>query len=179
MAFLEVITRTYKRPTMLRRCKESLPGHSPGELRHTVLNDPIGRGVGWANGRLATHTPNARYVWILDDDDECVHSTLLVELKRIAAQEDPELIMLRMDHGPRGVLPTVLTWGLAPVHGRIGCSAFVTRSDLWMKHRHVWAGARYYSDFEFISAAFADARNVYWHDVVASRVQRISLGMPE
>lgn len=179
MAFLEVVTRSYKRPTMLARCKESLPAHEAGELRHTVLVDLIGHGVGWANGQLARFTPIGKYVWLLDDDDECARPSLLRELKKIAQDEDPEVIMLRMDHGPRGVLPDDYTWGLMPVHGRIGCSAFVTRGDVWLRHRQVWAGAKYYSDYEFIRAVFQDAQHVYWHDVVASRVQRISLGMPE
>lgn len=179
MAFLEVITRTFKRPGMLMANMASLPLHTPDELVQRLLVDPVGRGVGWANARLADVNPRADWVWILDDDDECIRPSLLAELQEIAAADKPELIMMRMDHGPRGVLPDKLTWGLRPTHGRIGCSAFVTRADVWMRHRHVWAGGRYYSDYEFIAAAWDACQSVYWHDVVASRVQRISLGMPE
>lgn len=179
MAFLEIITRCYKRPEMLKANRASMPEHAPGELIHTLLPDPHGHGVGWANARLARFYPSANWVWILDDDDMCVRPSLLAELQQIVAAEDPDLIMLRMDHGPRGVLPDDLTWGLRPTYGRIGCSGFVTRKDLWLAARHVWAGGRYHSDYEFIAAAFDAAQAVAWHDVVASRVQRISLGMPE
>jgi hypothetical protein len=37
----------------------------------------------------------------------------------------------------------------------------------------------YHSDFNFIAAVLESGPLVYWHDVVASRVQRISIGRAE
>jgi hypothetical protein len=83
-----------------------------------------------------------------------------------------------MDHGPRGILPRE-NWQRRPVLGDIGCSAFVVRRAVWMRHRHAFNGAEYASDFDFIASIFEQDYEIYWYDCVASRVQRISLGQPE
>jgi hypothetical protein len=84
-----------------------------------------------------------------------------------------------MDHGKMGVKPDNGYWGKPPEGGHIGVSAYVTRRDVWQQHAGAFLSAHYASDFDFISAVFASRPAVYWHDVVASRVQRISHGAPE
>jgi hypothetical protein len=181
MPFLEILTRAYKRPLMLNRNKASVQALGKDVL-HTVLHDSVGRGIGWSYRSLAAYARYlaGNYIWILDDDDECIHPTLVDELKQIVIQCAPDVIMVRMDHGePLGILPS-LYWQHPPVQGQIGCSAFIVRRKVWQKHADAMQSGHYASDFDFISAIFASDPEIYWHDVVASRCQRsLSNGAPE
>lgn len=179
MAFLEVLTRTYHRPDMLAANTRSLLAQTDDDWIQTILPDNEGRGVPWAQERLEEYAPfiSGEYVWILDDDDRCIRDTFVEELKGIVIDHRPDVIMVRMDHKERGVLPPA-GWRQAPVHGLIGCSAYVVRREVFQLHAGVWGGAKYHSDFEFIRAVYGSGANVYWHDVIASEVQRISLGAP-
>jgi hypothetical protein len=179
MTFLEVVTRCYKRPQMLATNQASLEAQTCDDWRQTLIMDDVGRGMGWAQEQLAKVDVSGRYIWILDDDDECIRPALVEELRVIAAEHNPGVIMLRMDHGKMGVKPDNGYWGKPPEGGHIGVSAYVTRRDVWQQHAGAFLSAHYASDFDFISAVFASRPAVYWHDVVASRVQRISHGAPE
>lgn len=179
--FLEVVTRTFRRPKALAACMTSVALQSVSDHRHVVLHDDVGIGVTKANALLATYTPRAEYVWVLDDDDLCVDATLVASLRDVAWVLDPPAFVLKMDHGPElGVLPS-WSWEVAPVEGDIGCSAIVTRRDVWMLHRQAWASGRYASDFDFIAAVFdAHGPQIVWLDRVASATQNgRSMGRPE
>ena len=179
--FLQVVTRTYKRPTMLAANMASIAALG-SDVRHTLLRDEKGIGVAAANAQLAEFEPVARYVWVLDDDDVCTYDNLLADLKYLAwLQNAPPAFIVRMDHGPElGILPNAVGWRKAPREAGIGCSAIITRRDVWMRHRQAWATGRYAADFDFISAVWESwQRTIVWHDVVASRCQRISRGLPE
>jgi hypothetical protein len=177
--FLEVVTRTYRREAMLAVNQAVLRLQSDGDFVQTVLADDVGRGIGWAQEQLAEHAPRlaGRYVWILDDDDLCVHRTLVAELKAIVAEHDPDVIMLRMDHGPLGVLPNG-TWGQGVAQGHQGCSSYVVRREVFQAHAGAWRSARYESDYDFISAVWQSGPSVLWYDCIASAIQRISKGEP-
>lgn len=181
MAFLEVITRAYQRPIALAVNQASLREQTSDDWRQTLLVDDVGAGINASHVRLAENAPRltGAYVWLLDDDDECIRPTLVAELKAIAAEHDPDVIMLRMDHGKRGILPDDAHWERPPEVGRLGCSAYVVRRPVWQQHADAWRSARYESDFDFIAAVFETGPRVHWHDVVASRVQSIGLGRPE
>lgn len=181
MPFLEVLTRCYRRPKMLTFNQASLERQTDPDWTQTLLVDESGAGVAAAQERLGSHAPHlvGDYIWILDDDDECVRDTLVAELKEIAAAHDPDLIMLRMDHGERGILPGSFDWEKPPAIGRVGCSAYVVRRQVWRNYAGVWFPGRYHSDGDFIRAVYAGTEKVYWHDVVASRVQWIGFGRPE
>jgi len=178
--FLEVVTRCYKRPEMLARNQASLKTQTCENWTQTLLVDDVGRGVEWANENLGNYAPQLTgdYIWILDDDDECSRETLVEELYQIAKYK-PDVIMLKMDHGPRGILPDLGYWGEPPVHAHIGISAYVIRRELWQIYAGEWFPGVYFSDFVFIAAVFQSDPVVYWHNVIASKVQRISLGQPE
>lgn len=177
--FLEVVTRCYKRPAMLAANVASLQAQTCDRWKQTLLVDDVGRGVAWANGNLAGFVPTGHYVWLLDDDDLCIRETLVAELFEIVPWFNPDVIMLRMDHGELGVLPDDGIWGQGPALGRIGNAAYVVRREIWLNHAAAWERATYDGDFYFIEAIFRDAPRVYWHDVIASRVQRISRGRAE
>lgn len=181
MPFLEVITRCYKRPVMLAANQASLQEQSCHDWIQTLLVDEIGCGVGWANGNLAAYAPKlvGDYIWILDDDDVCIRDTFAAELKSIVDQYKPDVVFVKMDHAELGVLPDAESWGLQPEGARIGTSAFVVKREVWQAHAGAWRSAHYASDFDFIAAVWASKPTVYWYDVIASRVQRISRGAAE
>lgn len=171
--WLEVITRTFRgRPQMLRRNLDSLLRMTDGDWRQTVIADTERRGVAWANANLRTVEPVGFYVWVLDDDDECVRPALVQELKAIWEIVQADVVVVRMDHGVElGVLPDQAHWREAPAEGHIGASALIVRREVWRTHRESW-GERYAGDFDFIDAVMHDpALTIFWHDVVASRTQ--------
>lgn len=182
---LEVLTRTMgNRPQMLARNTASLQRQSDPDWAQSLLVDVVGVGVAASHRLLADHEPRGEWVWCLDDDDECIYPELVADVRRIAAEQPAAgCIFVRMDHGPLGVLPDAATWGGPPVHGHIGISAYIVRREVWMTHRHAWLSLRYQSDYDFIRTVYALESwvrgGIVWHDVVASRVQRISHGAAE
>lgn len=181
MAFLEVLTRVYKRPAALAVNQASLLAQTDDDWMQTLLVDPVGAGIPASHERLADQAPELTgdYIWVLDDDDECIRPELVAELKAIAKAHEPNVIMMRMDCGPRGVLPDDGHWGLPPVEGRVASACFVVRRDLWQACADDWRSGRYAGDYDFIAAVFETTARVHWHDVIAARVQSIGLGRPE
>lgn len=180
MTTLEVLTRTYRRPQMLARNMASLEAQTCGDWVQTLLRDTFGRGIGWSYTNMAAYAPQlvGDYIWVLDDDDECIRPTLVAEIQAIVHRDpDVEVIFVRMDHGRLGVLPSV-NWGKSPVEGDIGVSAYIVRRDRWQQYAPAFAPV-YAGDYAFITAVYASTHHHVWHDVVASRVQRISHGQPE
>lgn len=177
--FLEVITRTCNRPALLAVNQASLQIQTCDDWTQTILADDMRRGMAFAQARLADFQPAGDYLWLLDDDDMCIRPELVEELKAIAAAHKPDVIMLRMDHGPLGVKPEDEFWRRPPVQGRIGCSAYVVRREVWLEHAQTWRTGQYWSDYLFIADVWRCNPVVYWHDVIASQVQRISNGAGE
>jgi hypothetical protein len=179
MTLLRVLTRCYRRPAMLQRNIASLCAQSSDDWEQTLLVDTVGVGVPAAQRVLAEQGRylEGAYVWVLDDDDECIRPTLVEELQGIAAMHDPDVVMVRMERNG-AELPEPAYWGRAPQVGHVTCSGYIVRRALWQQHADAW-GAHYSGDFDFIAAVFATDPEVYWHDVVASAVQRISYGEPE
>ena len=179
--FIEVLTRCYKRPMLLANNITSLKAQIGGDWIQTLLVDDEGRGIGWASENMGRYAGKlaGQYIWVLDDDDVCTRPTLFNELQAIANRHDPDVIMMRMDHGPRGVLPDAAHWERPPAHGYVGVSAFVVRRSVWQAQAWAWSPGVYHSDFNFIKAVFESDPRVFWYDVVASRVQQIGLGYPE
>lgn len=180
--FLEVITRCCRRPQMLAENKAAFERQTCRDFIQTFLVDDIGRGKVWAEDNLRESVQHFKghYIWLLDDDDLCIRDTLVHELRAIAQLLSPDVIMVRMDHGPLGVLPPDELWQQRPQPGRIGGSAVIVRREAWQVHGEAWREGVYHSDFEFIDSLFRDGSlSIYWLDVVASKIQRISLGNPE
>lgn len=179
MSFLTVITRTYKRPGLLARNQASLAAQTDPDFEQILLVDDAGRGVAWANAQLrdVAGQISGEYVLVLDDDDRVAADDLIARLK-IAAAERPGVIMTRMDHGPRGILPEPEYAGQLPPRAHVGCSAPIVRADIWRACAPAW-GAAYDGDYDFVAALFATGTPVVWLPVIATAVQQIGLGQPE
>ena len=179
--FLEIVTRHLTtRPTLLAQNQASLSQLQDNDWRQTLLIDTEGQGVPWANANLGVYAPQfaGDYIWILDDDDLCIYPPLVGDIKAIATKHDPDIIFVRMDHGADGILPDDENWGHAPGYGGIGTSAFIVRRSVWQAHAYAWIAVRE-SDYTFISHVWDAGPRVYWHDVIASRIQQRGEGRPE
>lgn len=146
----------------------------------TFLVDATGRGIGWSYDNLAAYAPQLTgdYIWLLDDDDCCIYPELVTGLRTIVDECNPDVVMVRMDHGPLGILPSV-GWGHFPAQGDIGCSAYIVRRSLWQAHSPAMTPGHYASDYDFFRSFMRDCPRICWWDIVASRVQRISNGRAE
>jgi hypothetical protein len=138
-----------------------------------VIPDLERRGVAWAVANLATVEAHGDWVWILDDDDECIDPCFVAGLRSWCV--DADVVMVRMDHGePLGILPDDGTWEREPQLGHVGTSAFVVRRDVWNLFRPLWQPF-YYGDFLFIHGLWGAGLRFVWWDTVASKTQRGSL----
>lgn len=185
MAFLEVLTRVLatggrvRRPTLLARNQESMTAQTDPDWIQTLIYDYEGGGVAAANVRLRTQGASGEYVWQLDDDDLCVMPGLVAELKRLASIYEPEVFVVRVDHGEQmGILPPDGDWERNLHRYLVGGSSLIVRSDMWYAHRDAW-GEAYDGDWNWICDVMRGCSNVVWLDQVAARVQRISRGQPE
>lgn len=174
---VEIVTRHLStRPGLLRRNQASLEQLTSRNWVQTILPDDVGRGVAWANAQLRTFEPTGDYVWILDDDDECILPTMARDLETIADAYHPQAIMVRMDHGPElGILPSDRGWRGHLHEGGVGCSAMISSRATWMAYRHAW-GERYAGDFDYVRAVQRAGVHVYWWDVVASKISNRNIG---
>jgi hypothetical protein len=183
MPFLEIVTRTFnQRPKMLAANVASVEALRGADATQVLLVDLEKRGVASANAMLAEFTPCGQYVLVLDDDDVLTHMGLVEDLKQLAWMHgNPPAFIVRMDHGDwLGVLPSDNDWKQEPHEAGIGSAALIARKDVWMAHRATWASGRYASDFDFIHSVWCEyGGHIVWHDVVASKCQRISRGQPE
>lgn len=176
MALLEVISRTYKRPALLRHNRASVELLGP-DVRQVFLVDEVGLGIAASYERLSEHEPGASWVWILDDDDLCIYDQMAYDLSIIDCLNF-DVVMCKMERDGF-IFPDKFTWQKPPELGHICVSCFIVRRDVWMQHRHAFAPGSYSSDFNFIASVFATKPSVYWLDKIVSKTQQVSKGEPE
>lgn len=166
---------------MLMANIRSLMAQSISDWEQAFLVDSVGLGIGASYKRMAHFEPIGAWIWILDDDDVCVHDALVADLRHIVdANPAVQVVMVRMDHGDElGILPDEAVWQKEPIMGHLGVSSYIVRRDVWQRHKAAFTSGTYASDFDFIADVWREQPVVVWHDVVASRVQRISHGATE
>ena len=177
---LEVVTRHLtSRPRMLRFNQQSLERLCGGDWIQTVIVDDVGIGIERTHENFRSFTPSGDYVWILDDDDECILPSFVVDLEKIIQSNSPDAVVVRMDHGRGlGILPNNGMWGKTLHRGLVGCSALISSRDTWMKNREAW-GSSYSGDFDYVHSVQSSVANLFWWDVVASRARQQSYGAGE
>jgi hypothetical protein len=178
---LEILTRHFaRRPNLLAVQQASLARQSSRAWKQTLLIDEVGRGVAWANAQLANHAPAGDYVWILDDDDECICDTWIGDLHLLIEAHDPDVVWVKNDVHGHGVIPEPDYWQNRPVFAHIAMSCFVVKRVVYLRHAHAFrrdVGA----DCSFAQAVY-DATQPYrqlWHECTVMRTQRVSRGQPE
>lgn len=181
MPFLTVITRTIpSRTAMLRKNIDSLTMQTDPDYQQLVLKDNQRRGVDWANGRMAERDWSdieGDYVLVLDDDDLMIENSLIERMKESHTLPRPDLFILRMDHGPLGILPNDENWECEPMRACQGCSSVIPSRELFKRAVKHYA-PQYDGDFDFVKACYDFSEKTYWLDIVATRVQQIGAFSP-
>lgn len=171
MPFLTVITRTVaRRGELLARNQKSLAEQVDPDYQQLVIMDEDERGVNWANGMMASRAwgdIQGDYVMVLDDDDELANPRVIHYLK--AHNYGQDLYIVRMDHGPRGILPSP---GAEIKKGGIGCSGVIPKRELFLKAVKHYRPA-YDGDYDYIQACLDLAWGVTRLNYVASKVMQI------
>jgi len=169
--FLSIVTRTYRRPTLLANCIESLKAQTDQDFEHIIIRDDIGIGIAETYRRLRNQDVNGEYVWVLDDDNVVVEPTFIRQLKM---QADFGYLILEGMVSDR-VLPDTDEPQLA----HIDMMNIVVCRVVWEDHKKDF-GARYEGDWDFI---YAVTSNGLWGGKklpgVMAKTQKISHGQPE
>ena len=185
MAFLSIVTRTYKRPEALKRCKRSIARQADQDVEHIIIRDTVGVGCVEAYRLFLNVQPRGEYVMILDDDNLLASPWLVSDLKAVAEQHDPDVIVFKMDNAELGILPGRVMWRLPPIHGHIGSCNVAVKSHVW--DACIGAIATdgkggppvYHSDLYYLKAVWAYTQSIYWLDKIGVTVPVVSRGMVE
>lgn len=180
MPFLTIYTPTYKRPTYLRRCVESVCTQTvyPKQVQHIIVEDKIGVGVGGMYAEVARHVAEMTgdYVYILQDDDVLATNRVVERLMEFAAGQDqpPVIICRNIKNGNR--YPVI--WRAEPAKGLIDLGNYVTRRDVFAKYVNDF-GKYYSGDFPFIRKLWDEQIKFYWLDMLLAKAQALGMGKPE
>lgn len=174
MPFLSILTPTYKRPTMLEVCRESVRQQTRFDVvQQLIMEDTQGIGVGGQYslyGQIAPLLPGD-YVMVLCDDDYLCDPHLVEDMISIVDAHHPQLIMVRWQYDKR-VLPDGDCWHGEPREGFLGLSNWIVSGNVWRAFAHCH-GNRYAGDFDFIAAIWPAVRDsVYWHDKIVVATQK-------
>src|SRR5512139_2183289 len=177
MAFLTIITRSFRRYESLARCVKSAACQTDPDVEQRIIYDALGRGVEWSYLNLRGVDPAGEYVMLLDDDDYLIEPGFVAQLKETVIQHaTPDVVFVGMD-----VSGTVMpVWEHGLKRGWIACSCFVVKREVWLEHTKDFR-ADYSADWYFIEAVCRCPRqHTQAHlDTVASTVGRVSHGKPE
>ena len=176
--FLSVVTRCHpNRPKYFADNAASLARQTCRDFEHVIIQDSVGRGVGWANAQLQHANPKGDYVMVLDDDDYLTCPGAIETLKEATA-ERPEIVLFKVDHKGLGILPSAKVWKKKPVGGHIGSCDFIVRRDVWNQHIAAFAQPMN-GDIAFLRSLWRDGIDAVWLDSQLAAVQRISRGRGE
>lgn len=180
MPFLSIVTRCYKRPTMLEKNIASVKEQTDQDYEHIFLVDMDGHGVSWANHQFYRHRdkPVGDYIYMLDDDDMLTEPTAIERFKEITKSK-PDLVMCKFDCGPWGVLPSPGMWiNQWPKLTKVGTPCFITRRDVWYDNiRHFCQPTA--GDYYFLATIWPNLKSIEWLDLIVGKVQQIGQGRPE
>ena len=86
---LTILTRTFQRPTLLKRNQDSLAMQTCQDYQQELLEDTKGLGAGGSGILLQKKIVKGDYVWVLDDDDYIIGGGYIGHSGRHAAQLAP------------------------------------------------------------------------------------------
>ena len=154
--FVTLYTNTFRRPTALAKCFESVGRQTAvEEIEHVVIPDHVGHGVAPAlYGRLPWYADALRgqYINLLCDDDVLAADDVVAKVKQFAeGRQYPPVIVTRVIKGAQ-TLPTCDPEG-PPVCGSVDLTSYLVRRDIWQKHVPDY-GVRYEGDFDHATALY-------------------------
>lgn len=190
LPFLTVVTRhCHGREELLARNQESLRRQSDQDFEQVLIVDDTPwswDGLNEADRSFVGHTNRVRgeYVYILDDDDLLVGSDFVREVKRVAREYNPDVIMVRVQRTAPGFLGEILpcsdAWGSRPLAGHVGAPCFVVRRVLWVEHIWIFGdpgklptATSGFGDCEFVRHLYDLGCSFYWLDRIVATVNRI------
>ena len=178
--FLSIVTRCFRRPTLLARNISSVSSQTDADLEHIFIVDEIGIGKEAANQVLALnkHLVNGQYVLILDDDDILVYDNYVRDLKDIAERYNPDVIISKMRWHLGVEKPEKRWWKRPPKDGHIGSPCFAVRREVWLNHIHAFGTPRG-GDFYFIRTLWDAGYKFHWWKQVTAEILQIGKARPE
>lgn len=185
MPFLSIVTRTYKRPRGLARCKLCLEGQTDHDFEHLVVEDTVGLGVAQSHQLIRDSRPKGDYVMILDDDDFAATPYMVSDLKAAAQAYDPDVIVFRQNNAQLGILPDRFVWQQYPIKGHISGSCVAVKWHVWtacipaIMTGGLNGGPCYEGDFYYIDAVWHYTTKLHWLDKVLVIVPHIGRGGTE
>ena len=184
--FVSFVTRCHKRPRMLLRCLTSISRQDDPDFENVIIVDEAGIGVVAANALYNKPENKSRvhgnYVHLIDDDDVICSTDFVSVVKRIAAEHNPDVIIVRVKHPNGSVLPDAPVWMKKPIGGHIGGSSVVVRRDVWLQHIHAFGDGKIYGgDLDFVTELFNPRHNlrIYWCNRIMVEVPRQNRGQVE
>lgn len=162
--FLSFYTPTYRRPTLLARCEESV-GAQTIPCEHVVIPDAVGIGIDGVFAAVPAHAHKVTgdYVHFLADDDVLAFPDVAARVEVFArAQALPDVIIVR---AIKNGLDLPFSRSGPPVMGQIDLGCVITRRDIWLQHVHDY-GHRYEGDFDHVSAMWQAGRRFVYSDIL-------------
>lgn len=177
--FLTCYTPTYRRPTQLAACLESVRTQTlVAEIEQIVIPDHVGLGIGGMFQQIQRYAAavHGQYVHVLADDDVLASPQVVESVRAFAvAQGHPPVILVSACKGGATYPSSAEAW--PPVCGAIDLGCIVTRADVWAAHVHQY-GNRYEGDYDFMAAvAGAGHAAARWDGLFL--VGGVSQGQPE
>lgn len=177
--FLTVYTPTYKRPTLLERCKQSV---AVQELpcQHVIVEDTVGLGVGgmYRDIQNHVHEVNGDYVLVLSDDNCLMDIDVSLDLLNFVESHDwPDVVVWRGKIN-NIIYPTVHCWQKRPIECHIDLSCFVVKKQHWVDNADDWPDS-YEGDYHFINKQFERGLRFEWFDRLSYFAMQVSRGAPE
>lgn len=170
MSFITFYTPTYKRPSYLAVCRQSVQKQTCKDFQHMVIVDDTGIGVDGMFLDIRRHVEQirGRYVYILADDDRLIDERCVKTLRDFCDQwgNPPVVIVKNWKWGQ--VFP--LVWEAEPELTKIDTGNFVVRADVFRENADAF-GLRYEGDFDFIHNLWNQGYPFAWFDYLFSEMQ--------
>jgi hypothetical protein len=170
---LAILTRTFKRPKLLKRNQESLAVQTCQDFNQVLIEDKDGIGIPESHKRFHDLDVDGRYVWLLDDDDFINNKTFVETVKQIIDEKKPDVVICAAIILGK-ILPDVLPLELA----HCGGINIIVSQAVWKKHRNDY-GLRYEGDWDFINSVMKDNPSVEYIKEPMLTIDRHSLGLTE
>jgi hypothetical protein len=182
-SLLTIITRHWPggRPESFKRMMATVEAQTDPDFDHQFEYDHEGRGLKWADANMAEVIPRltGRYIWVVDDDDLLEPDAVEVVKKALIANDYPDVLVVKGEHGRYGILPRDDVWQSGkPVWGGISGQDVIVKRELAHQFAYGWAHPPI-GDVAYIERIWATYPRIVWYSRLVVRQQRNGLGRAE